>query len=164
MNNKCVSGIILFFLIFFVHCGGKQSQTKKIDEMILRAMDSWVDPKMFDSCITGMILCLDAIVLIAPNTSFPQEFEKTVSIARKLFDSTSVLNEDAYVLLMDSYKMIHDGKEFQLPEEIDNARGAIEYGVEQAQLAREYLGEEDLENCVRVLLDIVILHVTPVRE
>jgi len=164
MKQRLIHGFILMFLIIFVHCGGTHSKTSNIDEMILRAMDSWVDPKPFDNCITGLILCMDAIALIAPDTSFPQEFERTILLTRKLFDSTSVLNEDAYTMLLASYKMINNGVNFQLPEEIDQFRGALEYNIEQAQVAREYLEEKEFENCIRTLLNIVILHVTPVRE
>jgi hypothetical protein len=144
-------------------CSRAVSNTEKIDAKIKRAIDSWVDPKSFDSCITGFKLLVDAVIIAAPEAGFPVEFKENMSKAKKLFNSSSVLNPEGFALLNDSYRMISSRKDFQMPWDLSNPDDSLKYASQRAEMAREHLKQGQTRECVKILLEIVIMYVTPVK-
>lgn len=157
--------VFLFILCILVSasCSREVSIAEKIDARIKRAIDSWVDPKSFDSCITGFKLLVDAVIIAAPETGFPAEFKKNMSKAKKLYNSSSVLNPEVFALLNDSYRMINSGKDFQMPGDLSNPDDTLKYASQRAEMAREHLKQGQTRECVKILLEIVTIYVTPVK-
>lgn len=157
--------VFLFILCILVSasCSREVSIAEKIDARIKRAIDSWVDPKSFDSCITGFKLLVDAVIIAAPETGFPAEFKENMSKAKKLFNTSSVLNREGLALLNDSYRMINSGKDFQMPADLSNPDDALKFASQRAEMARELLKQGQTRECVKILLEIVIMYVTPVK-
>jgi hypothetical protein len=106
---------------------------------------------------------MDAIMMLAPDTDFPEELEKKIASAGKLIESTSALNPDAYALLMDAYKMINNRPVYFMPHNVESSAEVLEHSLEQAQAAREYIQDSHTEEGIKILLDIVILHVIPLE-
>ncbi len=163
MRNRQLFFLFILFILVSASCSRAVSNTEKIDARIKRAIDSWVDPKSFDSCITGFKLLVDAVIIAAPETGFPAEFKENMSKAKKLFNSSSVLNPEVFVLLNDSYRMINAGEDFQMPADLSNPDDALRYASQRAEMAREHLKQGQTRECVKILLEIVIIYVTPVK-
>lgn len=155
--------LFILFILVSASCTRAVSNTEKIDARIKRAIDSWVDPKSFDSCITGFKLLVDAVIIAAPETGFPAEFKENMSKAKKLFNSSSVLNPEVFVLLNDSYRMINSGEDFQMPADLSNSDEPLKYAIQRAEMARGHLEQGQTRECVKILLEIVIIYVTPVE-
>ena len=156
--------MLIVFVLISMSCSRTVSDREKIDTKINRAIDSWADPKLFDSCITGFKLLVDAIIIAAQSTEFPAEFGENMSKAKKLFDSRSVLDTEGFALLNDSYRLINSGKDFQMPDHFSNPDEMIEYACKKAEAAREHLKQGRNQECVKILLEIVIVNVTPVKN
>lgn len=108
-------------------------------------------------------MLIDAVIIAAPETGFPAEFKKNMSKAKKLFNSSSVLNPEGFALLNDSYRMINSGKDFQMPADLSNSDDTLKYASLRAEMAREHLKQGQTRECVKILLEIVIMYVTPVK-
>jgi hypothetical protein len=162
MRNKLSIFMVIALIAFLSVCTKVAADTEKIDAKIKRAIDSWRDPKSFDSCQTGFTLLVDAIVMAAPETEFPAELGEKISKAKKLFNSSSVFNEKGIALLNESYILVTSGKEFQMPDSITSIKRAEEYALEQLDAAREYLKQGKVDECVKILLEIAVMIVTPV--
>jgi hypothetical protein len=163
VRNRQFFFLFIFFILVSASCSRAVSNTEKIDARIKRAIDSWVDPKSFDSCITGFKLLVDAVIIAAPATGFQAEFKENMSKAKKLFNSSSVLNLEGFALLNDSYRMINSGKDFQMPGDLSNPDDVLKYASQRAEKAREHLKQGQTRECVKILLEIVIMYVTPVK-
>jgi hypothetical protein len=163
VRNRQFVFLIILFIPVLASCSRAVSNTEKIDARIRRAIDSWVDPKSFDSCITGFKLLVDAVIIAAPETGFPAEFKENMSKAKKLFNSRSVLNPEGFSLLNDSYRMINSGKDFQMPGDLSNTNDVLTYASQRAEMAREHLKQGQTRECVKILLEIAIMYITPVK-
>ena len=163
MRTRQFVFLFILFILVSASCSRAVSNTEKIDARIKRAIDSWVDPKSFDSCITGFKLLVDAIIIAAPETGFQAEFKENISKAKKLFNSSSVLNPEGLALLNDSYRMINSGKDFQMPGHLSNPNDALKYASQRAEMAREHLKKGQTHECIKILLEIMIMYVTPVK-
>lgn len=163
MRNRQFAFLFILFILVSASCSRAVSNTAKIDARIKRAIDSWVDPKSFDSCITGFKLLMDAVIIAAPETGFPAEFKENMSKAKKLFNSSSVLNPEGLTLLNDSYRMINSGKDFQMSGHLSNPDDALKYASQRTEMAREHLNQGQTRECIKILLEIVIMYVTPVK-
>jgi hypothetical protein len=163
MRSRQHAFLFILFILVSASCTRAVSNTEKIDARIKRAIDSWVDPKSFDSCITGFKLLVDAVIIAAPETGFPAEFKENMSKAKKLFNSSSVLNREGLTLLNDSYRMINSGKDFQMPGHLSNPDDVLKYASGRAEMAREHLHQGQTRECIKILLEIVIMYVTPVK-
>ncbi len=163
MRNRQFFFLFILCILVSASCSREVSIAEKIDARIKRAIDSWVDPKSFDSCITGFKLLVDAVIIAAPETGFPAEFKENMSKAKKLYNSSSVLNPDVFVLLNDSYRMINAGEDFQMPADLSNPDDTLRYASQRAEMAREHLKQGQTRECVKILLEIVIIYVTPVK-
>lgn len=163
MRNGQHAFLFILFILVSASCTRAISNTEKIDARIKRAIDSWVDPKSFDSCITGFKLLVDAVIIAVPETGFPAEFKENMSKAKKLFNSSSVLNPQGFALLNDSYRMINSGKDFQMPADLSNSDDVLKFASQRAEMARKHLKQGQTRECVKILLEIVILYVTPVK-
>jgi hypothetical protein len=164
VRNRQFVFLFILFILVPAGCCRAVSNTEKIDARIKRAIDSWVDPKSFDSCITGFKLLIDAIILAAPETGFPAEFKENMSKAKKLFNSSTVLNPEGLALLNDSYRMINSGKDFQMPGDLSNPDDALKYASQRAEMAREHLKKGKTHECIKIILEVVIMYVTPVKK
>ena len=87
-----------------------------------------------------------------------------MSEVKKLFDSTSIFNEEGIVLLNESYLLVNSGKEFQIPDSISSIQDAVEYIRKQIDAARKNLQQGETDECVRILMEIAIMIVTPVNS
>ncbi|UCC41572.1 MAG: hypothetical protein JSV96_09215 [Candidatus Aminicenantes bacterium] len=102
MKNKPFLFLLIIFVLVSIRCSRAVSDMEKIEAKTTRAIDSWADPKLFDSCITGFKLLFDAIIIAAQSTEFPAEFGEKMSKVKKLFNSSSILNTEGFALLNDS--------------------------------------------------------------
>ncbi len=163
MRNRQFIFLFILCILVSASCSRAVSNAEKIDARIKRAIDSWVDPKSFDSCITGFKLLVDAVIIAAPETGFPAEFKENMSKAKKLYNSSSVLNPEVFALLNDSYRMINSGKDFQMPADLKNSDDTLKYASQRAEMARGHLKQGQTRECVKILLEIVIIYITPVK-
>ena len=164
MRNRLFIFMVITLVVFLCNPTVAVTDTEKIDAKIKRAADYCLDPKPGEDCKAGFKLLVEAIEMAAPDTEFPAEFGEKMSEAKKLFDSTSVFNEEGIALLNESYLLVNSGKEFQMPDSISSIQDAVEYAHKQIDTARKNLKQGKTDECVRIIMEISIMIVTPMRK
>ncbi len=134
---------------------------EKIDAKIRLAADLFDPQTPEKDPRKGFKLLVEAIAMASPDTKFPAEFEEKTVEAKKLFDSTSIFNPEAITLLNESYLLAHSGKEFQFPTSILSIEDALEYAKTQIDVARKNLERGEIDECVKILMEIALMVVTP---
>jgi len=161
MKNKLF--ILMVIIVFLLLATKIEAFVDKeiIDAKIKLAADLFdpqtpeKDPKK------GFKLLVEAIVMALPDTQFPAEFKEKTVEAKKLFDSTSIFNQEAITLLNESYLLANSGKEFQFPASISSMPDAVEYAKRQIDVARKNLERGEINECVKILMEIALMVVTP---
>ena len=109
-------------------------------------------------------LLLEAILQAAPDTGFPPEFAENMEKAKEISDSTSVLNPDGIVYLHKAYQLINAGNDFQMPSSIREIQDAVNQIKMDLATARKKLKSGQTDACVKGLLEVALMIVTPVQR
>ncbi len=109
-------------------------------------------------------LLLEAILETVPDTSFPPEFADNMEKAKDISDTTSLLNPDGAAYLNNAYRLINDGKDHQMPSSVSKIQDAVNYAKVELASARKDLKAGKIDSCVKRLLDIAVMIVTPMHK
>jgi hypothetical protein len=107
-------------------------------------------------------LLLEAILEAAPDTGFPPEFAENMEKAKGISDSTSVLNPEGIVYLHKAYRLVNSGNDFEMPGSIKEIQDAVNYIRIELASARKSLKVGKMDACVKILLEVTLMIVTPV--
>jgi hypothetical protein len=91
-------------------------------------------------------------------SSINGSFNKGVS------DSTSLLNPDGVVYLHKAYRLINSGHDFQMPSRIMEIEDAVNYARMELATAGKKLRVGQTDECVRRLLEVAVMIVTPMQR
>lgn len=81
--------------------------------------------------------------------------------AKEIADSTSLFNPDGVVYLHKAYGLINSGNDFQMPGSITEIEDAVNYARMELATARKKLKIDQTDACVKILLDVALMIVTP---
>lgn len=109
-------------------------------------------------------LVLEVILDIAPETSFPPEFISNMKKAKDIADSTSLFNPEGVAHLHKAYRTTNDGKDYQIPGSISKIQDAVDHAKLEFASAREDLKADKTESCVKRLLGLAVMIVTPMHK
>jgi hypothetical protein len=109
-------------------------------------------------------LLLEAILEAAPDTNFPPEFTENMKKAKEISDTESFLSPDGVVYLRKARRLINDGEEFKIPSSISEIQDAVNYAQIELGWARKYIDLGKNEDCIRKLLDVAVMIVTPMHK
>ena len=109
-------------------------------------------------------LLLEAILQAAPDTGFLPEFVENMKKAKEIADSTSLFNPDGVVYLHKAYRLINSGNNFQMPGSISEIEDAVNYIRMELATARKNLKVGQMDACVKILLNVAVMIVTPMHR
>lgn len=109
-------------------------------------------------------LLLESILDAAPHTSYPPEFIANMEKAKDIADTTSLLDPDGIDCLRKTYRLINDGKDHQMPDSISEIQDAVDYAKIELTSARKDIKAGKIDSCVKRLLDIAVMIVTPMHK
>jgi hypothetical protein len=163
MKSRLFIFMVITLVALLSVCTRAATDTGEIEAKIKLAVDYLLAPGgPGEDAKAGFKLLIEVIEMAAPETEFPAEFRKKISKAKKLFDSTSIFNQEAISLIKDSYLLAHSGKKFQMPDNISSIKQAKEYAQKRIEEARKYLKQGKSGVCAKILLEIALMIVTPV--
>jgi hypothetical protein len=111
---------------------------------------------------TMVTLLLETILQAAPETGFSPEFVENMNKAKEISDSTSVLNPDGIVYLHKAYRLAHSGNDFEMPGSIREIQDAVNYIRMELASARKSLKAGKTDACIKTLIEVALMIVTPV--
>ena len=74
------------------------------------------------------------------------------------------MRSDGPVYLHKAYRLINDGKDFQMPSSISEIQDAVNYAKMELASARKDLKVGKTDSCVKRLLEIAVMIVTPMHH
>lgn len=153
---------LIFFVVLTSGLAGAADQTD-LDAKIKQAA-SYLDRPggPGEDGLLMVTLLLEAILEAAPDTGFPPEFAENMKKAKEISDSTSALNPDGIAYLHKAYRLINPGSDFEFPSTIKKIQDAVDHIKGELATAREKLKSGQTDACVKVLLEAVLMTVTPV--
>jgi hypothetical protein len=152
--------LVCFFLAGQVEAADKAEIDAKLKEAVSYLGDT-DDP---ESGKKTFELVMEAISLAASQTTFPPEFGENIDKANDIFESTSIVNSEGTAKLRESYQLINSGKKFEMPSSISSISDAVDYGKVQLAAARKDLKADNVDACVRKLVEIAVMIVTPMHR
>ena len=158
-----ILAILTVFILMSVHAEevDKEAVAAKITK-IASYLDKPEGPGSDGVLMFTMLL--EAILETAPGTNFPPEFTENMKKAKEISDTESFLSPDGVVYLHKARRLINDGKEFQVPSSISEIQDAVNYARIELGWARKYIDLGKNEDCIRKLLDVAVMIVTPMHK
>ncbi len=157
--------IILLAIVLLAFGGMKKVEVDKIEAKIKEAEKCFFSTTgQADNPKEGFKLLLDAIEMTAPYTEFSAEFKNKISTANKIFKETSIFNPKGVALIIEAYRTINSGKDFEMPSSILKIEDAVAYARKQVKTARKDLKEGNYNNSAKLLLETAVMVVTPVHR
>ena len=74
------------------------------------------------------------------------------------------MRSDGAVYLHKAYRLINDGKDFLMPSSISEIQDAVNYAKMELASARKDLKVGKTDSCVKRLLEIAVMIVTPMHH
>lgn len=123
-----------------------------------------------DAMLDALVELLDATLLVLPETSYAGEFRSRIEAVRKLLGDGALFSDKVRQYLGLTYKLVTGGKAWQIPQEMQGPYREADT-MEQARKAGGRLFDSALaerkagrnEQCVRYLLEVVLMVITPVE-
>jgi hypothetical protein len=109
-------------------------------------------------------LLLGVILEAAPETGFPPGFAGNMKKVKEISDSTSVLNPDSIAHLHEAYRLVNSGTDFEFPSGIKEIQDVVNHIKGELATAREKLKAGQTDACVKTLLEVALMIVTPVQR
>ena len=109
-------------------------------------------------------MLLEAILETAPGADFPPEFTENMKKAKEIAENESFLNPDGVVYLHKARRLINNGQDFTMPSSVSEIKDAVNYAQIELGWARKYIDLGKNEDCIRKLLDVAVMIVTPMHK
>jgi hypothetical protein len=161
MKNEIFALLGIGLAAFLSVCGEPVVENAKIDAEIQKAAAYFLNPKPGEDRRTGLALFVQAMIMAAPRTSYPGEFGAKLHEAKRNFDRGSYLDARGIALLKEAYLLTNAGRAYQFPQSVTSMEEALEYLRVNVDRAREELKLGKIDACVKTVLEITLLIVTP---
>jgi hypothetical protein len=89
------------------------------------------------------------------------EFGENIEKAKEIFEAKSILDPEGVGHLRKAYRLIHSGKDFEMPSQISSIEDAVEYAKVRLAAARKDLKAGRFDECVQKLVEFTVMVVTP---
>ncbi len=112
----------------------------------------------------GMLLLLDAVAELAPDSSALKGCASRLADARSRIRDTSPMDATAAKLLRECHREIHGGVSFEMPASVRSVPDAVEYGRRRLESVRSLLDQGKPEEAARGMLEAVLAVITPIEQ
>ncbi|MBN2409427.1 MAG: hypothetical protein JXE07_06790 [Candidatus Aminicenantes bacterium] len=167
-NHLAMTLLGLAFLTAVVPNPGRAEEDA--EALIDRARIILRDPQLPRETITeALVAALDASLLILPEADYSEEFRTRIGTVREMFGEQVLFSDKGRQYLGLAYRTVSGGKRWEIPEELKDVYD--NRGIEKAREICSRLLDSALaewkagrnERAVSLLLDFVILVVTPIE-
>ncbi len=112
---------------------------------------------------------LDVSAVLTPDNQYKKDIHYRIGVAKDLMRDGSIFDDKARQYLSFAYRMMTNGKKFEPPKELDefvtpaeHQEKALKYIKGLVTATFESLTEGDNQEAARLLLEIVLMTMTPV--
>jgi geranylgeranyl pyrophosphate synthase len=157
-------------LIFITACSpGAQIDSKDVKARIKEATDVFFGQSANkNTLVNSLIILINVVADLSSSSKYKDDIKYRIDVAKELIQNESLFNEKARQYLRFAYREITNGKKFQTPEELDvyvtpqeAQEKALKYSKELVKKALSELDSGHHEEAARLILELVLMIVTP---
>ena len=122
-----------------------------------------------ETLVNSLMQLLDVVVTLSSTSQYRDEISQRIDVAKNLIKNESLFNDKARQYLSLAYRMITNGQKYQKPEELDEfvtpaeaQEKALNYAKDLIAKSLSELETDHKENAARLLLELVLMVVTPI--
>ncbi len=173
MKKRVASFLLIAAFSFVCRSKGPAAQEGAKDR-IEKAAAIFVgppDPSITkEKILSALFELLDISASLTPDNEYKEDIVYRIGVAKDLIKDDSLFNDKARQYLSFAYRMMTNGKKFEPPKELDefvtpaeHQEKALKYIKGMIAAALESLDAGDNQETARLLLEMVLMTVTPVR-
>jgi hypothetical protein len=157
-------GVVTLFCLTAVYAENKLAGD--VDAKIQVFSDSLLagNPPPREECKKAFNALIEAMVLTLPQAGCPAEFNNNITKAGELFKKNGIFVPDGAQALREAYRIVNDGKDFQIPGDLKEINDAVEYCKKWVNMSRENLKQGKMRDAVKDMLNAAIMVVTPMEK
>jgi len=167
-------GLFLAVLgMFFTFLAGAHTAPEDTKTRIVEATQTFFEPPdpsiTQEKIVNALHELLDIAASINPEFEYKDEIKYRIDVAKELLKDDSIFNAKARQYLSFAYRMMTNGKKYEKPEELDEfvtpaeaEEKARKYAQKLVDEALGHLEEGNNEETARLLLELVLMIVTPI--
>ena len=125
-------------------------------------------PVTMETIVDSLLELMDLSAAITPDNQYKEEIVSRIGVAKDLIKDGSIFDDKARQYLSFAYRMMTDGRKYQMPQELDEFVTAAElqektlrYVERLVTQSLQSLEDGERQNTARLLLEIVLLTITP---
>lgn len=131
---------------------------------IKAAYDGFASPSAQSTgCDAAFLQLVEVAETAAPESGFPAAVGAKISEARRLFETTSIMNPDGVALLRTAYIEVNEGRPYEIPEGLADRDSIMARFRTMTDTARRSMEAGQTGAALKSVLEILILTVTPVE-
>ncbi|NIM90202.1 MAG: hypothetical protein GTO17_04560 [Candidatus Aminicenantes bacterium] len=172
MTKKAfIMPVILIMLVFTLSAALVEKKDTKTK--ILEACEVFFNPNASltqDNMVDSLSRLLDITASITTAYEYKDEIKYRIDVAKNLLKEDSLFNEKARQYLSFAYRMMTNGQKYQKPEELDvfvtpaeAQEKAMKYAKNLVEKALSDLEEDNPGETAKLLLELVLMVVTPIE-
>jgi hypothetical protein len=127
------------------------------------------DPPLTMETIVGSVLeLLDLSAAVTPDNQYKAEIQNRIAVARDRIKDLSLFDDKARQYLSFAYRMMTDGRKYEMPKELDEfvtpaelQEKTLRYVDRLVTQSLEALEAGNSQDSARLLLEIVLMTITP---
>jgi hypothetical protein len=161
---------ILFTAAIYALISGSLTGAEDIESRITNASDKVFGPTTSkEQMVDSLIEFLDITLSLTASSKYKDEIKHHINVAKNLFKNSSIFNDKARQYVALAYRMVTKGVKYQKPPELDEfvtpteaQEKAIKYAIKLVEDARINVKQGDEGNAAKLILELVLLIVTPI--
>jgi geranylgeranyl pyrophosphate synthase len=170
MRKRLITCLILT-AVFNVIISAALIKAEDIEARIIKVTKEFFGPTPTkEKLISSLVELLEITNALTASSQYAKEIKHHIDVAKDLFKNTSIFNEKARQYLKLAYRMVTEGKKFQEPAELEEFITPSEAIEKSKKYIKNLVNEAcasvkqcDKNNAARLLLEVVILIVSPMK-
>ena len=162
--------VLIVMAAFFTPSSGILSGAEDIETRIVNASSRMFSPNTSrEQIVDSLVDFLDITLSLTASSKYRDEIKHHIEVAKDLFKNSSIFNDKARQYAALAYRMVTEGVKYQKPSVLDEfvtpaeaQEKAVKYAKELVELACTNVNQGDKSQAAKLILELVLLIVTPV--
>jgi len=125
-------------------------------------------PPTMETIVDAVRELLDLSAAVTPDNEYKAEIESRIAVAKDRIRDQSLFDDKARQYLSFAYRMMTEGRKWEMPQELDEfvtpaelQAKTLRYVERLIAQSLEALEDENTQDAARLLLEIVLMTITP---
>jgi hypothetical protein len=125
-------------------------------------------PPTMEAIVGAILELLDIAAAVTPDNQYKAEIQDRIAVAKERIRDGSIFDDKARQYLSFAYRMMTDGRKYQMPEELDDfvtpaelQEKTLRYMEGMVTRSLRALEDGDRQHTARLLLEMVLMTITP---